>query len=115
MPKQCLVVNQNKGIVTDRQCQTSRGFVNQKITEWHPYYRLSFVPVSDSIGLSNYVKNMKDIFFLKQFGDGILLTRLTQGEIVGFGSKIKGIILKLILKNIHVFVMKNFKIIAEKK
>ena len=114
-PKQCLVVNENKGIVTDRQCQTSQGIINQKIIEWHPYYRLSFIPISNTIGLSNYVKNMKDTFFLKSLDEGVLLTRLTQIEITGFGSQIKGIALKFILKNIHIFVMKNFKIIAEKK
>ncbi|MGH1522314.1 MAG: hypothetical protein ACRBB2_08215 [Nitrosopumilus sp.] len=114
-PQQCLVVNENKGVVTNRQCQTSQGIINQKIIEWHPYYRLSFVPISDTIGLDNHVKNMKDTFFLKSVDGKILLTRLTQIEVIGIGAKIKSIMLRLILKNIHVFVMKNFKTIAEKK
>ena len=89
MPKQCLVVNENKGVITEQQCQTSHGFINQKIIEWHPYCRLSFVPISNTIGLSNHVKNMKDTFFLKQFDDGILLTRLTKLKLLDSAPKLR--------------------------
>ncbi len=114
-PQQCLVIHKNEEIVTDRQCQTSQGVINQKITKWQPYDKLSFVPVSNNIGLSRYLKNMEDTFVLKSVDGKTLLTRLTRIEIDGMGAFLKGIVLKLILKQIHVFVMKNFKKIIEDK
>ena len=37
------------------------------------YYRLDFIPISNTVGLSNYIKNMKDTFFLKSLDERILL------------------------------------------
>lgn len=67
-----------------------RTLLIKKITiEWYLYYLLSFVSVSNTIGLNNLIKTMEDTFFLKQLGDEILLVRLTPVEIIEFYSKIK--------------------------
>ncbi len=62
----------------------------KKITiEWYLYHLLSFVSVSNTLGLNNLVKTMEDTFFLKQLGDEILFVRLIPVEIIEFYPQIK--------------------------
>ncbi|MEO9321228.1 MAG: SRPBCC family protein [Nitrososphaera sp.] len=112
-PKTCRIVGETTGVGAHRQCQTNQGFVDQRITEWLPPRRLTFVATSDTIGLYRHIREMHDTFTLEQTSDSTTLTRQTNFETIGALSFIKAIIFKTTVKRIHRFTMKGFKALAE--
>jgi len=112
-PQTCRIIGEATGVGAHRQCQTNQGFVDQRITEWLPPQRLTFVATSDTIGLYKHIKEMKDTFTLKQTHAGTTLTRQTNFETTGALAFIKAIIFKMTVRRIHRFTMKGFKALAE--
>jgi hypothetical protein len=112
-PQTCRIIGEATGVGAHRQCQTNQGFVDQRITEWLPPQRLTFVATSDTIGLYKHIKEMQDMFTLEQTLDGTKLTRHTNFETTGALGFVKAIIFKMTVRRIHRFTMKGFKALAE--
>jgi hypothetical protein len=112
-PQTCRIIGEATGVGAHRQCQTNQGSVDQRITEWLPPQRLTFVATSDTIGRYKHIKEMKDTFTLEQTQTGTTLTRQTNFETTGALSSIKAIIFKMTVRRIHKFIMKGFKALAE--
>jgi carbon monoxide dehydrogenase subunit G len=114
-PRECTIIGETGGIGAHRQCRTSKGFIDQQITEWIPPSRLTFVAKSDTIGMYKHVRTMQDTFLLEHDGDGTTLTRMTQFETVGFLAVLKGLLFKLTVRQLHRYVMEGFRDLAEKR
>lgn len=112
-PQTCRIIGEATGVGAHRQCQTNQGFVDQRITEWQPPQRLTFVATSDTIGLYRHIKEMQDTFTLEQTPAGTALTRQTNFETTGALAFVKAIIFKMTVRRIHRFTMKGFKALAE--
>jgi len=112
-PQTCRIVGEATGVGAHRQCQTNQGVVDQRITEWQPPKRLTFVATSDTIGLYRHIKEMRDTFTLEQWESSTRLTRHTSFETTGAFASVKSIIFKMTVRRIHKFTMKGFKALAE--
>lgn len=113
-PQRCQLVAERGGVGARRQCITSRGQIDQRITEWAENERLTFEVVSDTVGLSACLDHMHDTFTLERLPDGrTRLTRWTQFQTRGWLNGVKAVALCLVVKRIHRYVMENFKAIAE--
>lgn len=113
-PRECTIVGETSGVGAHRQCRTSKGFIDQQITEWVPPTRLTFVARSDTIGMYKHVKSMQDTFLLEQAGNsGTLLTRLTRFESRGIFAPIKSWLFAITIRRLHRYVMAGFKTLAE--
>jgi uncharacterized protein YndB with AHSA1/START domain len=114
-PKECRIVGEAKGMGSHRQCRTSKGFIDQQITEWTPPRRLTFVAMSDTIGMYKHIEQMQDTFLLESVDGNTKLTRLTQFETKGMFDFVKAFLFRLTVKRLHRYVMEGFKTLAEAK
>lgn len=115
-PKECRIVGEANGMGSHRQCRTSKGFIDQQITEWIPPRRLTFVAKSDTIGMYKHVKQMQDTFLLEAISqNSTRLTRLTQFETKGAFDFVKAFLFQLTVRRLHKYVMEGFKTLAEAK
>jgi hypothetical protein len=112
-PQQCRIIGEASGVGAHRQCQTDRGFIDQRITEWLPPRRLTFVATSDTIGMYRHVREMQDTFLLEPAPGGTELTRLTRFETKGIFGALKAYLFRLTIRRLHRYVMENFKALAE--
>ncbi|HXV45739.1 MAG TPA: SRPBCC family protein [Nitrososphaera sp.] len=115
-PNECKIVGEANGIGSHRQCRTSKGFIDQQITEWTPPYRLTFIATSDTIGMYKHVRQMQDTFLLEAFSqDDTKLTRLTQFETKGAFDFVKPFLFRFTVRRLHKYVMEGFKTLAEQE
>ncbi|HEX2014625.1 MAG TPA: SRPBCC family protein [Nitrososphaera sp.] len=117
-PRECTIVGKANGVGAQRQCRTDKGFIDQRITEWVPPNRLTFVASSDTIGMYKHVKSMQDTFLLESVPGsvaGTRLTRLTHFETTGAFAFFKAWLFKLTVRRLHNYVMVGFKTLAERR
>lgn len=115
-PRECTIVGETSGVGAHRQCRTSKGFIDQQITEWIPPKRLTFVAKSDTIGMYRHVKSMQDTFVLEQAEtSGIMLTRLTSFETKGIFAPVKAWLFTIVVRRLHRYVMEGFRSLAEER
>jgi hypothetical protein len=112
-PRNCTLVSETGGVGAHRQCRTGNGVINQRITEWVPPYKLSFMVESDTLGLEKHIRSMNDTFTIESISGGIRLSRRTAFETHGFLSIPKSCVMKQSVRHIHRYVMRNFKVLAE--
>ena len=115
-PERCQLLSEVGSVGAKRQCVTSRGRINQEITEWIENKKLSFEVIDDSVGLKRCFTSMKDTFLLESLSEtDTRLTRITTFQPRGLAGNVKALFLGLVVKKIHRYVMKNFKTLAENK
>ena len=112
-PERCTLVSEQGQVGARRQCQTKQGVINQRITEWAPPHQLSFVMESDTLGLEQHLAGMSDTFSVAKSGEGSVLSRRTVFETKGSFALPKACVFRLSVWNIHRYVMRNFKALAE--
>jgi hypothetical protein len=112
-PESCHLPEGNGGIGARRQCKSTHGVVHQRITEWQPSSRLSFFAESDTIGLSGLVSALQDTFTLTPSSGGTLLRRVTTFHTTGILAMPRAVAVYFALRQIHRFVNRNFKALAE--
>lgn len=114
-PNECTIVGETTGIGAHRQCRTNKGFVDQRVTEWIPPKKLSFVATSDTIGMYRHVKAMQDTFLLEESGKAVtVLTRRTEFETSGAFAPIKAWLFRMVVRRLHKYVMEGFRSLAER-
>jgi uncharacterized protein YndB with AHSA1/START domain len=113
-PEKCAIVTEIGGVGAGRRCTTSRGIINQRITEWDENERLAFEWVDDTMGLKDYLNRMRDTFTLESPDKKLTrLVRQSEYEPKDSVGWMRRAVLRLIVKRIHRFVMRNFKAISE--
>ena len=113
-PEKCAIVSESGGVGAGRHCTTNRGTINQRIIEWEESRRLAFEWVDDTVGLGSYLNHMRDTFTLEPLEPGrTRLVRRTEYEPKNTVGWLRRTILRLTVKRIHRFVMRNFKAICE--
>jgi hypothetical protein len=113
-PERCRLVAEEGAVGARRQCITSQGQVDQRITEWIPNERLSFAAVGDTIGLQEHLERMEDTFTLDPLpGGGTCLSRTTRFQARSGLPALKSVALRAVVRRIHRYVLRNFKTLAE--
>ena len=112
-PDRCTLVSERGAVGAQRRCQTKEGEINQRITEWDPPRRLSFVMESNTLGLEKHISAMSDTFTIQPADAGCRLTRRTTIETKGFLAFPKSLLFRVSMGHIHRFVMRNFKALGE--
>lgn len=112
-PESCTLVSEEGAVGAHRQCRTSDGVIHQRITEWSPPHQLGFELVSDTLGLERDIASMSDTFRVDRERDGCRLSRRTIFDTKGVLAAPKACVIRLSVWNIHRYVMRNFKHLAE--
>src|SRR5262245_24987325 len=112
-PESCTLVSEQGEVGARRQCRTKQGVINQRITEWAPPHQLGFVMESDTLGLEEHLAAMSDTFSVAGTDRGCVLSRRTDFETKGAFALPKACVFRISVWNIHRYVMRNFKTLAE--
>ncbi|HZU98647.1 MAG TPA: SRPBCC family protein [Planctomycetota bacterium] len=103
VPRACRLVA-GRGEGARRQCVTSKGVIDQRVTEWREGEVLAFEMERENAGLRGWVRGMRDRFTLEARGGGTLLTRTSDLEIAGWFAALKAAALAVMVKRIHRYV-----------
>jgi len=113
-PEKCAIVTEAGGVGAGRRCTTNRGSINQRITQWDENERLAFEWIDDTVGLGAYLNSMRDAFTLEPLETKrTRLVRRTEYEPKDSVGWVRRAVLRLVVKRIDRYVMRNFKTISE--
>jgi hypothetical protein len=108
VPRACRLV-EGRGEGARRQCVTSKGVIDQRVTEWREGEVLAFEMEREDAGLGGWVKSMRDRFTLEARGSGTLLTRTSEVEVAGRFATLKAAALAVMVKRIHLYVFEMWR------
>jgi hypothetical protein len=114
LPRECRLPDGKGGVGARRQCVSSLGCIDQRITTWEAGRRLAFERVEDTIGLGTCLTRMEDAFTLERRPEGMTrLRRLTRFGVRGPCASAKTFVLRLVAARVHRYVLENFRALAE--
>jgi len=111
-PVECRVPDGHGGVGSDRECVSDQGVVHQRILEWAPEKRLSFRMEWTNMRFQRYVSEILDTFDLVATNEGVGVTRTTQVWAKGRFQFLKRFVLFLCLKQVHRYVFRNWRRLA---
>jgi hypothetical protein len=111
LPRTCEITSSVQGVGKTRRCTSDKGTIEQEITEFIPYKRLSFHMVAHNLRTTFAIGAMDDRFVLEPCGPGIVrLTRTTRISIpLGFAFTLRRLAIKRSLVNVHRYVYRNIR------
>ncbi len=77
-PVRCRVPDGHGGVGSERECESDRGIVHQRILEWEPEKRLTIRMERTDLGIQKYVREMVETFDLVGISGGVRVTRTTR-------------------------------------
>jgi hypothetical protein len=113
-PRECRLPDGLGGVGSERECISDQGIVHQRILVWEPTQRLSFRMERTDLRFQHYVSEILDTFDLVPTPNGTLVTRTTQVQTKGRYQFLRRIALYLSLKQVHRYVFRNWRRLAER-
>ena len=108
-PVQCKLKTGIGGVGSDRQCVSSLGTINQKITRWEPNRLLEFEMKDTDMYFGKFIISIKDRFELADLEtQRTRLTRTTNFEVSGLFGLLKSLPIWFGLKRVHKYVFENW-------
>ena len=108
-PVECRLKGGTGGVGGERQCVSDRGVINQRITEWVQNRRLKFEMKDTDMYFGKCVTSIKENFDLAEHGArGTMITRTTEFKVKGWFGLCKSALIWIGLKNVHLYVFKNW-------
>jgi len=110
---QCRVPDGHGGVGSNRECTSDQGIVHQRILEWEPEKRLTIRMERTDLRIHEYVREMVETFDLVGIPGGVRVTHITRVWTQGWFRTLKKIVLYLSLKEVHRYVFRNWRRLAE--
>lgn len=102
------------GVGGERECISDRGTVRQRILEWEPEHRLVFRMVSSDLAAVTETSELRDTFDLTPGTEGVDVVRTTEVTPKAELSAVHRAELQLGIKQVHRYVFRNWKRLAER-
>jgi uncharacterized protein YndB with AHSA1/START domain len=112
-PIQCRILDETGGPGTERECVSDQGVVHQRILEWVPERRLAFRMEATDMEWGRHVRELSEAFDLVPVPGGVEVTRTSQVRVTGRAPWLRMLMLYLSLKQVHRYVFRNWKRLAE--
>jgi hypothetical protein len=113
-PVECRLPDGHGGVGSERECVSDQGVVHQRILQWIPEKRLSFRMERTDLRFQRYVIEIVDTFDFNTSGARAGVTRTTQVWVKGPFQLLKKVALFLSLKQVHRYVFRNWRRLAER-
>lgn len=114
-PVRCRVPDGHGGVGSERECESDRGIVHQRILEWEPEKRLTIRMERTDLGIQKYVREMVETFDLVGISGGVRVTRTTRVWTHGRFRTLKKMVLYFGLKQVHWYVFRNWRRLADRE
>jgi Polyketide cyclase / dehydrase and lipid transport len=114
-PLECRLPGGQGGAGSERECVSDQGVVHQRIIEWIPTERLSFRMERTDLAFRDSVVDLVDTFDLVPTVAGVAVTRITRARVTGRFKVLRGLMLRVGVKQVHRFVFANWQRLAEAK
>ncbi len=111
-PLQCRLPDGHGEVGAERECQSDRGTVHQRILEWLPEQRLSFRMEETTLPIRGFVDDMVDTIELLPVHGALQVTRTTSIRVSGQFRFFRRWLLYLGVKQVHHYVFRSWARLA---